>query len=89
MELLIDIRTEDEYGDGHIENSINIPMTEILGRIDEIAKDKNREIRLYCMSGRRSALVKKILHSVGYKNVINEGGYEELKGRHIEKKVVN
>ena len=84
MELLIDIRTEEEYGDGHIENSINIPMTEILGRIDEITEDKNSEIRLYCVSGRRSALVKKILCSLGYKNVINEGGYEELKAMSLD-----
>ena len=87
MELLIDVRTEDEYGDGHIDNAINIPMTEIIGKIDEIVKDKNREIRLYCVSGRRSALVKKVLHAVGYKNVTNEGGYEELKERMKEKMV--
>ncbi|MGR3317040.1 MAG: rhodanese-like domain-containing protein [Candidatus Anammoxibacter sp.] len=81
MELLIDVRTPIEYGDGHIENAINIPLTEILSKIDEITENKDTVIRLYCLTGKRSALVRKVLYSIGYRNVINEGGYKELKER--------
>ena len=81
MELLIDVRTPIEYEDGHVDNAINIPLTEILAKIDEVTENKETVIRLYCLTGKRSALVRKVLYSIGYKNIINEGGYKELKER--------
>lgn len=81
MELLIDVRTQVEYKDGHIENAINIPLAEILSKIDEITENKETVIRLYCLTGKRSALIRKVLYSIGFRNVINEGGYKDLKER--------
>ncbi|MGR3220760.1 MAG: rhodanese-like domain-containing protein [Candidatus Anammoxibacter sp.] len=81
MELLIDVRTPVEYEDGHIENAINIPLTEIVSKIDEIAENKETAIRLYCLTGRRSALVGKVLYAIGYRNIVNEGAYKELEER--------
>lgn len=77
--ILIDVRTEKEFKQGHLKNAINIPHTEIKEKIKNHAKDKEEKIILYCRSGRRSGIAKKILEGMGYKNVINAGAYEKLK----------
>ena len=51
---IIDLRTPEEYALGHVKNSVNIPLQELSGRIDEIKKI-NDEIILCCASGKRSA----------------------------------
>ena len=73
--ILVDVRRDDEYINGHIENSINIDYMS-----DEFVKnterlDKNMPIILYCRSGRRSYLSAIILSENGFKEVYNlEGG---------------
>lgn len=76
--LWIDVRTSEEYSSGHIEGSINIPYEHITSEIDEVTADKNADIRVYCRSGRRSGIAKKMLEAEGFTNVTNEGGYEEI-----------
>lgn len=83
---IIDVRTEKEYKEGHLKNAINIPHTEIREKINEYVKDKEEKIILYCRSGRRSGIAKKILEEMGYKNIINAGGYEELKKQERDRK---
>ena len=78
-EIVIDVRTSVEYDSGHIENAINIPYDVIKDKINEITEDKDTLIKLYCRSGRRSGIAKDVLDKLGYKNVTNEGGYEEFK----------
>jgi len=77
--ILIDVRTEQEFKQGHLKNAINIPHTEIRGKIKDYVKDKEEKIIVYCRTGRRSGIAKKILEDMGYKNVINAGAYEKLK----------
>lgn len=77
--IIIDVRTEKEYQDGHLKNAINIPYTEIKDRIKEYVTDKEEKIILYCRSGRRSGIAENILKEMGYKNVINAGAFEELR----------
>ncbi len=77
-EIVIDVRTSSEYENGHIENAINIPYDVIKDRITEITDDKEALIKLYCKSGRRSGIAKNVLDKLGYRNVTNEGGYEEF-----------
>ena len=77
--IIIDVRTEKEYQDGHLKNAINIPYTEIKDRIKDYVTDKEEKIILYCRSGRRSGIAENILKEMGYKNVINAGAFEELK----------
>jgi len=85
--IWIDVRTADEFATGHLSEAINIPHTEIRTKIDSIVTDKTLPINVYCRSGHRSGIAKGILEDLGYKNVINEGGYEEiLKKRESEKK---
>ena len=80
-EVFIDVRTVEEYKSGHIENAVNIPHNIIKDKIAAVTQDKNSVIKLYCQSGNRAGIAKKILEELGYKNVVNEGGYKELKKR--------
>ncbi|MCR4291567.1 MAG: rhodanese-like domain-containing protein, partial [Candidatus Kuenenia sp.] len=79
--IWIDVRTAKEYKSGHIEDAINIPYKEIGREIESVTKNKSEKIFLYCKSGRRSAIAKELLDKMGYINVINAGGYEEIKKR--------
>ena len=76
--VLIDVRTKDEFKSGHLKKAINIPYTEIKGKINSITKDTNQLIVLYCRSGRRSGIAQKTLLKMGYKNAINGGSYKDL-----------
>ena len=71
-EIIIDVRTIDEYNSGHIENSLNIEWQAIDEINESIAKDE--KIYLYCRSGNRSGKAQNILINMGYKDVINLGG---------------
>jgi phage shock protein E len=78
MTIWIDVRTPEEFGQGHIAGSINIPY-EIIGQeIATITRDVDSDVRVYCRSGRRSGVAMDTLKGMGYANVINEGGYEDL-----------
>jgi rhodanese-related sulfurtransferase len=70
--LLVDVRSEGEYANGGIEGSINIPIQELASRMDELG-DKNREIVVYCQSGGRSAMAKRLLESNGFSKVHDLG----------------
>jgi rhodanese-related sulfurtransferase len=61
---LLDVRTEEEVAESSVSNSLNIPHSEILNRLDEIPK--NGEIAVFCRSGRRSAIVAEVLARLGY-----------------------
>ncbi|CAM3844160.1 rhodanese-like domain-containing protein [Rheinheimera salexigens] len=78
-EIWLDVRTAEEYAAGHIETAINIPFDVMATHISSITTDKNATIHLYCKSGRRAEIALQTLQSLGYTNVTNEGGYEELK----------
>ena len=76
---IIDVRTEREFRDGHLRNAVNIPYGKISNEISEHVPNKNKEIILYCRSGRRSGIAKKVLDGMGYTNAINAGSYKKLK----------
>jgi len=71
--LLLDVRTEGEYSDGGIDGSVNIPIQELAGRMDELGP-KDGGIVVYCQSGGRSAMAKRLLESNGFGNVHDLGG---------------
>jgi NADPH-dependent 2,4-dienoyl-CoA reductase/sulfur reductase-like enzyme/peroxiredoxin family protein/rhodanese-related sulfurtransferase/TusA-related sulfurtransferase len=71
--LILDVRSEDEYMCGSVDNSINIPLDQLRGRLKEVPKDKH--IAVLCRTGVRSYNAERILRSSGY-NVSNlAGGY--------------
>ena len=72
--LIIDVRTREEYGEGHIEGSFNIPYDEINDLIDI---DKDAVLFVYCKSGKRSKIAAEKLLELGFK-VYDLGAYESI-----------
>lgn len=72
--IILDVRTEEEFKEGHIEHALLIPDTEIEEKAESILKDKSATILVYCRSGRRSALASDALANLGYTNVFDFGG---------------
>ena len=77
--IWIDVRSAEEFAGGHLDSALNIPHTEITGRIVDVTTDKQAEIHLYCGSGKRAGMAKEALEELGYTNVTNEGGYKDIK----------
>lgn len=71
---IIDVRDEEEREEGYIDNSIIIPLDSIYSKAENIIKDKNTLILVYCRSGKRSMRASEILLELGYKNVYDFGG---------------
>lgn len=72
--IILDVRTEEEFEEGHIENAILIPDYEIATKAEEILLDKNQLILVYCRSGNRSKNASQVLVDLGYTNVKEFGG---------------
>lgn len=77
--IIFDVRSAEEFQAGHIKNAINIPHTEISEKIANHVNSKDAKIMLYCVSGRRAGIAKKALEEIGYTDITNAGGYEDLK----------
>jgi uncharacterized membrane protein YfcA/rhodanese-related sulfurtransferase len=65
--ILIDVREQDEYREGHVAKSKNVPLSQLSQRLNDIPNDK--PVFLICRSGRRSGQALKILREAGYANV--------------------
>jgi phage shock protein E len=70
---LIDVRTKEEFEEGHVPNSINIPLDQIESIVD-IVPDTDSTLLLYCQSGRRTVTAAKALLDLGYKVIFDLGG---------------
>lgn len=75
--VLIDVRSAEEFNSGHLENAVNIPHTQISEKISAVAPDKNTPLYLYCRSGRRVGIAIETLKSLGYQTMYNLGGFED------------
>ncbi|WP_238916084.1 FAD-dependent oxidoreductase [Clostridium sp. YIM B02555] len=69
---IIDVRERGEYANGHIKNAVNIPLSELRERVNEIPKDK--PVYLHCRTGQRSYNATLALQNLGYNNVYNITG---------------
>ena len=69
--MLIDVRSPQEFREGHLDGAISIPEYDIKKEIEKIVLDKNKNIVVYCSSGGRSKKAQKILNKLGYQNVYN------------------
>ena len=77
--VLIDVREPDEYAEGRIPGSRNIPLSELEERFDELGA-KDAHLYVYCLSGGRSGRAEGILKQAGFTNVKNIGGISDYKG---------
>ena len=69
--LLVDVRTQKEYDEKHLDGAILIPHDSITNHIPGFAVNRNAIVYVYCGTGRRAEKALKALNSVGYRNVIN------------------
>ena len=74
--IVLDVRTEMEFNNGHIEGAINIPVDSLRERIGEL--DKNKEILEYCQVGLRGYVAARILNQKGFKVKNLTGGYKSV-----------
>ncbi len=73
---IMDVRTPEEFRDGHIEGSVNVPVQILPTRLSGLRKD--RTVITCCASGARSATAKRILEAGGFSQVHNGGGWRSL-----------
>ena len=78
--IILDVRTISEYKDGHIPNSINIPV-ENIESVASKYKDKSTPFFVYCLSGARSASAARVMNQMGYENVTDMGGIMRYRGQ--------
>lgn len=69
---LVDVRTPEEYAEGHIQGAVNIPLDDLPVRMTELGKDET--IVLYCRSGNRSDQAARLLLAEGYQSIYDLGG---------------
>jgi phage shock protein E len=74
---IVDVRTADEFVDGHYPKAVNIPLDALQTRIGEFGP-KEQCVVVYCASGARSAMAARTLKTRGYLDVINAGGLSDL-----------
>ncbi len=74
--VILDVRTKEEYKNGHIKGSVNIPLQVLESNLSKIQKDK--PVITCCASGMRSASAKSILQAKGFAEVHNGGGWNSL-----------
>lgn len=80
--IILDVRTKEEYDEGHIPGAVNVANEDISTTNQSIEQlpDKNQKILVYCRSGNRSKQAAKKLAVMGYNNVVEFGGIIEWKG---------
>ena len=74
--VLLDVRSEEEYQEGHLEGSINLPIN----RLQTISIDKSVPIFIYCLSGARARRAEAFLSKSGYE-AVNIGGINGYQGK--------
>lgn len=74
--FLVDVRTPEEFAEGNVKESINIPLDQVAVNLD---KFKGKEsIVVFCRSGNRSGQAKNILEQNGFTNVTNGGTWQDI-----------
>ena len=78
--VLLDVRTPQEYREGHIPGSKNIPM-QTIDKVSSVTENKDTALFVYCFSGARSRQATAQLKHMGYTNVQNIGGIAAYQGK--------
>ncbi len=78
--VLLDVRSPEEYREGHIPKSKNVPL-QALDKISSVVENKDTELFVYCYSGARSRQATEMLGQMGYTKVNNIGGISSYRGK--------
>ena len=78
--VVVDVREQDEWDEGHIAGAVHIPRGHLESRIERLAPDTSRPVIVYCSAGNRSAFAAKTLSELGYEEVVSlAGGFTDWK----------
>lgn len=69
--VILDVRTDNEYKDGHLANSVHLPLGVLQSRISDINPYKERPIIIFCRTGNRSSQAAAILNKQGFGDLYN------------------
>jgi phage shock protein E len=72
--VILDVRTADEFAQGHVPGAINIPHDQLASRVAELKDSKRKDIVLYCRSGRRAGLAAETLQANGFEKLLHLEG---------------
>ncbi|NOY28130.1 MAG: rhodanese-like domain-containing protein [Oligoflexia bacterium] len=72
--FVLDVRTSQEFAQGHVPGAVNISVQDLPKRLDEIASHKGDKFAVICASGARSAAATSLLHKAGYAGATNVKG---------------
>jgi len=78
--VLLDVRTPQEYREGHIPGSKNLPL-QTIDKVASVAENKDTVLYVYCHSGARSRQAAALLQHMGYTRVNNIGGIAAYGGK--------
>ncbi|VAX19188.1 hypothetical protein MNBD_NITROSPINAE01-1425 [hydrothermal vent metagenome] len=74
VDFILDVRTPQEFKDGHLEGATLIPLNQLQSRLGEIAQFKNKSVLVYCAVGGRSGKASRFLKSSGFSNILDMKG---------------
>ncbi len=78
--VIVDVREQDEWDEGHIPGAVHIPRGHLESRIERAAPAPARQVLVYCSAGNRSAFAAKTLEELGYEDVLSlSGGFTDWK----------
>lgn len=78
--IILDVREQDEWDEGHIPGAVHIPRGNLESRIEAAAPDRSRRMVIYCAAGNRSAFAAKTMEELGYEDVVSlRGGFTDWK----------
>jgi molybdopterin/thiamine biosynthesis adenylyltransferase/rhodanese-related sulfurtransferase len=78
--VVVDVREQDEWDEGHIAGAVHVPRGHLESRIERLAPDATQPVIVYCSAGNRSAFAAKTLAELGYDDVVSlAGGFTDWK----------
>ena len=86
--LLLDVRTPDEFAEGHVPGATNIPVDDLAGRTKELEPYRDRGVVTYCKAGARAEAAAQTLASAGFPHVMQMTGSMDrwlAEGRPVER----
>lgn len=76
--VIIDVRSDQEFNQGHFDGALHMPYEQIDSMIGDRVQDKDTPIVVYCKSGRRAGIAADTLAELGYSDVENAGGLDDM-----------
>lgn len=76
--LVLDVRSKEEFDQGHYPGARNIPLENLSGEVTSLQARPDQPVIIYCQSGMRAAMARRLLQEAGYTQVLNAGSLGNL-----------